>query len=826
MVDCQLDTGTTCNVMCLKDVCTILHTEMPHLQPETTQLKCYDNSIINTLGQCTLQCRYQNKKHKLTFKVITGNQHPLLSGTTCTELGLITMHSICNVATNSANLIKRYSDVFEGLGCLGDEYHIELDPTVSPVQHVPVAMKHRLKSKLEELTKQGIITKVQEPTPWISNIVTIMKPGKVRVCIDPRDLNKAIKRPKYQMPTLEEILPTLAQAKIFTVLDAKDGFHQVKLDEASSHLTTFWTPFGRFRYLRMPFGTPEEFQRRMHTALQGLPGVEVIADDILVYGCGTTDEVCQRDHDANLDRLLQRARDKNLKFNRQKLRLCLPEVTYMGHRLTKEGLSPDTSKVRAIQEMPQPDSKKSVERFLGCLQYLARFLPQLSQVAAPLRQLTEQSAIFTWQSQQEEAFQSLKKMITMAPVLKFYNVTEEAAIQCDALEKGLGATLLQKGQPVAFASRSLSKSEQNYAQIEKECLAIVFACERFNQYIHGRDYTVIHTDHRPLIPIFTKPIYNAPKRLQRMLLRLQKYSLKVTYCPGKEMYIADMLSRAYLKETTSKSTSDYQIFNLKQEAKLYKEIQDIDPAEHVRVSERGLAKIRAATQKDPTLQEVAKTIHQGWPESKQDVPLLIRAFWPFRDELTEHDKIIYKGTKIIIPKSMQPETKQRIHISHQGPDACVRRAKDVVFWPGMASEIRHLVSQCSVCNDYAAKQQKEPLISTEIPSRPWSIVAQDLFTFDHKSYLITVDFYSDFWELDPLTETSSETIVACTKAHFSRYGIPDKVITDNGPQFRSQFYENFAKKWEFYLAISSSKQWQSGISSKNSKKIIEEGNTR
>ena len=147
------------------------------------------------------------------------------------------MHSICNVATNSANLIKRYSDVFKGLGCLGDEYHIELDPTVSPVQHVPrrvpVAMKHRLKSKLEELTKQGIITKVQEPTPWISNIVKIMKPGKVRVCIDPRDLNKAIKRPKYQMPTVEEILPTLAQAKIFTVLDAKDGFHQVKLDEAS-----------------------------------------------------------------------------------------------------------------------------------------------------------------------------------------------------------------------------------------------------------------------------------------------------------------------------------------------------------------------------------------------------------------------------------------------------------------------------------------------------------------------------------------------------------------------------------------------------------------
>jgi len=183
----------------------------------------------------------------------------------------------------------------------------------------------------------------------------------------------------------------------------------------------------------------------------------------------------------------------------------------MGHCLTKDGLSADPLKIKAIQDMPRPDSKKAVERFLDCLQYLSHFLPQLAQVAAPLRQLTEQSAIFIWQTQQEEAFQSLKKMITMAPVLKFYNVTEEATIQCDASEKGLGATLLQKGQPVAFASRLLSKSEQNYAQIEKECLAIVFTCECFNQYIHGREYTSIHTDHRPLVPIFTKPIYNAPK---------------------------------------------------------------------------------------------------------------------------------------------------------------------------------------------------------------------------------------------------------------------------------------------------------------------------
>ena len=167
------------------------------------------------------------------------------------------------------------------------------------------------------MEEKGIIAKVDKPTAWISSLVAVVKPNKVRVCIDPRDLNKAIQGPKYQIPTLEEVLPQLAEAKIFSVLDAKDGFHQVKLEEGSSYLTTFWTPYGRYRYLRMPFGissAPEEFQHRMHLIVEGLPGVAVIADDILVYGCGSE---YIADHDANLRRLLQRARENNLKLNKK-----------------------------------------------------------------------------------------------------------------------------------------------------------------------------------------------------------------------------------------------------------------------------------------------------------------------------------------------------------------------------------------------------------------------------------------------------------------------------------------------------------------------------
>ena len=276
-------------------------------------------------------------------------------------------------------------------------------------------------------------------------MVTVVKPNKLQICIDPKDLNKAIKRPNYQMLILDEILPNLANAKVFSVLDAKDGFHQVKLDESSSYLTTFWTPFGRYRYFRMPFGirsAPEEYQRHMHDVVQGLPGVEVIADDILVYGKSSMKEEYVKDHDNNLTKLLERARAVNLKLNKKKLKLRLSEVRYMGHLLKSEGLRPDPEKTRAIAEMPKPQDKKAVERLLGTVQYLSQFLPKLSEVAKPLRQLTEKEVVFAWQQAQEEAFAHIQQLVTSTPVLKFYDINDEVTLQCDASDCGLGAALL------------------------------------------------------------------------------------------------------------------------------------------------------------------------------------------------------------------------------------------------------------------------------------------------------------------------------------------------------------------------------------------------
>jgi len=233
------------------------------------KLKTYDGSIIIPRGEIKLQCRYEDKSCELNFQVLDSDLTPLLSAYSCLKLGLLTLNvEETNSIETLEGVLDSFPDVFEGLGRLPGKYHIDIDPEVHPIQHcqrnVPVTMKAELKKKLDELVKMKVITPVDQPTDWISSMVVVRRNNKLRICLDPKDLNTAIRRPKYPIPNIEDILPKLAKAKVFSVLDAKNGFWQVELDEPSSYLTCFWTPFGRYRWLKMPFGissAPEEYQR-------------------------------------------------------------------------------------------------------------------------------------------------------------------------------------------------------------------------------------------------------------------------------------------------------------------------------------------------------------------------------------------------------------------------------------------------------------------------------------------------------------------------------------------------------------------------------------
>ena len=313
--------------------------------------------------------------------------------------------------------------------------------------------------------------------------------------------------------------------------------------------------------------------------------------------------------------------------------------------------------------------------------------------------------------------------------------------------------------------------------------------------------------------ILEKPLLAAPKRLQRMMMQLQKYNLKVVYKRGVEMYIADTLSRAYLSAPSQVS---------EEEKEFIRTVENVEMAKYLSISPERLHELQKKTQDDPILQDLKSNIKNGWPNERNRVLPRTRAYFNFRDELSVQDGIIFKGERVIVPISMRSRMMDKIHSGHIGVEGCLRRAREVVFWPGMNAAIKEYVSNCDTCNTYRKEQPKEPLISQPVPDRPWSRVAVDLFTLEKKDYVIMVDDYSNYFEFNVLNQTTSAAIITSLKSQFARHGIPDEVRSDNGPQFSSSDFENFAREWEFTHTTSSPHYAQSNGKVENSVKTAKQ----
>lgn len=793
-VEVKLDTGAQCNMMSRTVYDTIAQNDT-RLTTSKTRLVSYSGHKIIPVGKASLKCEHKEATYKITFQIINEEAPSLLGRKTCLEMGMIqrimTIDRSFSVNETGGDILDHYSDLFTGLGCIksSGKHHIEVDPNIKSVVHpprkVPVAIRPRVLQELQRMEELGVIEKQPEPTNWVNSMVTVIKPHKLRICIDPRDLNRAIRREHHPLPTVEEVVSRLPNARIFSILDASSGFWQIELDDSSSTLCTFNTPFGRYRFKRLPFGissAPEVFQKVMTELLEGLEGVECIADDILVWG----ENISQ--HNNRLTAVLDRCREKNLKLNRAKCHTQRTQITYVGHLLTADGLKPDPEKVRAIQEMPEPADKQAVMRFMGMVQYLAKFIPNLSEISAPLRSLLESKTQWHWEESQKKSFQQLRSLVASTPVLKYFDVNKPVTLSVDASSKGLGAVIIQDQQPIAYASRALTSTQQRYAQIEKELLAVVYGCNKFHQYIYGQT-TKVETDHKPLEPIFKKPLHQTPLRLQRMLLQLQRYSLQVEYKPGKEMYLPDTLSRAYLNEEKEDLLDE----------ELEVSLLELD----LPVSPEKLQQFQDATEQDAALQHLKTTVLQGWPEKKSQVPPEIREFWSYRDEITYMHQLLFRNQTLIVPKVLRTEMLKKIHQAHLGIIKCKQRAREILFWPGMGKEIEAMVSQCPTCNENRNSNTKQPLIPHEIPERPWAKVGADLFEFKNANYLLCVDYYSKYPEIVKLPSLKSSATITALKSIFARHGIPDEVVSDNGPQFSSAEFTNFSKVWEFQHTTSS-----------------------
>ena len=446
-------------------------------------------------------------------------------------------------------------------------------------------------------------------------------------------------------------------SKIFTSLDAASGYWQMPLDEDSSKLTTFITPFGRYRFTRVPFGisiASEIYQREMSRILQGLDGVQVYQDDIIVHGKNV------QQHDERLHKTLDVINSNGIKLNHKKCKFRQSSITFLGHHIDANGVSVHEDKVKAILQMTAPTNVSELRSFMGMVNFMARFVPLLSKIMEPLSRLLKHDQQWIWDAQQEDAFVAVKNAITKSTALAFYDHKRPTKLSSDASSFGLGAVIMQEidgeFRPIEYASRTLTSAEQRYAQIEKELLGVVWACERFSRYLIGLDKFVIETDHKPLIPIINvKDLDNTPIRCQRLLIRLMRYNGFAQFAPGKTLIIADLLSRKPLEHKNDHELED--------KIKFYAHaIASCIPA-----SKAKLQMIKEESEKDSIISQAITLTLNGWPNIHK-VPPSVRELYHIHGHLSVLDGMLMYENRIVIPESMRTEILMRIHEGHKTSD--------------------------------------------------------------------------------------------------------------------------------------------------------------
>ena len=786
-VQFKVDTGA--EVTAISDATWKSFHDVPQLRASKSLLGGPDRTPLAVVGVASVTVSYKQKSCDQKVYVIRNLKNNLLGLPAIRALNLL--QQLDAVETP---IPEQYPKLFKGLGTFSQEYTIQLREGATPhAIHTPrkvaLAQRQQVKDELQSMQHLGVISPVTEPTPWCAGMVVIPKQsGKVRICVDLKPLNESVMREIHPLPSVDTTLARLAGAKVFSKLDHNSGFWQVPLSEESRLLTTFLTPWGRYAFNKLPFGissAPEHFQRKMSALLSDIEGVEVHIDDILVHG--PTTEV----HDQRLHQVLKRLQQENLTLNLPKCKFHQSRIRFLGHIIDSNGIAPDPRKTQAIQEMSPPHNLSDLRRFMGMVNHLNKFSPNIAELSQPLRELLSPQKAWMWSAAHAEAFAKVKEEISSPRILALYDPEKEAKISADASSYGLGAVLLQLHdtgwRPVAFASRALSQAESRYAQIEKEALALTWACERFSEYVLGK-LIQLETDHKPLVPIMgKKSLDSLPPRVLRFRLRLMRYQYSIHHSPGKSLYLADTLSRAPLQGV---SVDEVEYLTEQEVEKFVDSVVSGLPAHSDR-----LDKYRQAQAADPESAKLIEFCQSGWP-SKHAIKGELKKYWQLQGELSTVQGLLLYGTRIVVPSSMRQETLEKIHSGHQGIVRCRLRVSSSVWWPGVSREVEEFIKSCPACLK-TTPPSREPLLPTELPDHPWERVATDLFELKQSSYLLVVDYFSRYIEVQKMGSTTASSVIKALKQMFATHGIPSVLVSDNGPQYDCAEMKEFAKQYGF-----------------------------
>ncbi|XP_073962916.1 uncharacterized protein [Choristoneura fumiferana] len=584
-----------------------------------------------------------------------------------------------NVFTPNGNPVKDFEHSID----TGDHTPISVPPyRLSPIK------AEILKKEIEKM----IAEKVIEPcsSPWAAPVVMVPKrDGSTRVCVDYRQLNAITTPDAYPLPRIDDLLHSAKSTPYMSTIDLRAGYWQIPVKAEHQDKTAFVTPFGMYRFLRMPFGlrnAPATFQRMMDRFRISLSHIKLLVylDDLIVMSSTFND------HLKDLQDVFNKLNGFNLTANRDKCNFCCQKVKYLGHFITPEGLQPDPEKVSAILDTPRPRNLKHLLSFIQMCSWYRRFIPNFAKVAEPLTRLTKKNANWEWEEDQISAFAKLRELLVSSPVLAQADHTKPYTIKSDASSYALGAVLVQgEGEsehPIEYASRLLTKPERNYSTTEREALAVVWAVNKFRGYIEGGKITVM-TDHQALRWLMS--LKSPTGRLARWALLLQPYDINIKYIAGRVNVVADSLSRPSCEPA------------LEEDCGLCTVMVDM-PAKSKEM-------IKQEQQKDEAIVKIVQTLESPDEENGR--------YWS-KKGYHMNNGILYRyyphseaeSSQLVIPKQEQSSIIHAYHneatAGHYGTDKTFERIAKRYFWKGMRKDIEAYVRNCIYCQRYKPSNQK------------------------------------------------------------------------------------------------------------------------
>ena len=705
------------------------------------------------------------------------------------------------------DLVCRYRMVFAmnsaELGRTTVQHHNINTKGRSPIFQAPRRLPWNSREATRELVKgmkkQGVVE--DSTSPWSSPIVLVKKKdGSTRFCVDYRKLNAVTERDPYPLPRIDDTLDALSGAKYFSTLDLCSGYHQLPMAEEDKEKTGFSTPDGHYQFTVMPFGVcngPSSFQRLMSVVLRVLQWqiCLVYLNDVIVFA-KTFDEHLER-----LEAVFERLLDAGLRLKPSKCFLLRTRVDFLGHVVSEEGVSTDEAKTHRVATWEHPTNVAEIRAFLGFCGYYRRFVPNFSDVAKPLTQLTKQGHAFVWTEECEEAFATLKSRLTSSPTLAYPQYGPDAPrfiLDVDASGTGLGAVLSQQDEkgverPIAFASRLTSASERRYASTKSELLGVVWAFNHFRCYLLGKRF-LVRSDHKALqhLDNFKEP---API-VARWLEFLSQFEYDLQYRKGKAHSNADGLSRQKTKPVMNVT-----------------EVAPTVPGPLVQRRDWTYGTWAIAQQADPDLRQLFEWLmDDGESADLTGISPTLRKYWRGHQHLSVKGGVIGREWvepeisapnrfQILIPVDLRTEILKEYHdfLGHVGMKRTIAQLRTRFYWHGMSRDVEDWIGTCTSCcrrSRPVGRGQGAPL-QVSWAGYPFERVAMDLIpglpetSGGNRHILVVVDYFTKWVEAYPLKRMDAATVASVFVSEFvSRFGAPDSLHTDQGENFDSKLFKN------------------------------------